>query len=272
MLASSDLQSLARHVLSILVLLGAIKLNNEQLEGMVPTVAVFLSVGISFVWSRWNRKSLLYTDPSTGDKIAPALLLALCLGGVVLGGCAQNKGTVGPSFVPTADGAEVRNGSPVNMQARTPVGAGKDAENAQDILTANATGPSGYAIATDEQARWWAVNQVQRNIFFRRMPDGTLSFNSNTGTDVEIAAAQISIDPKTGVITGKDLKLKTSASDPFKASNESMTALKEVFLKLPEEQQKVWIAQLQAQADVAKNVVPSVAAEITKMVEFLTAK
>ncbi len=193
--------------------------------------------------------------------------IAILLAALGLVGCASNKGTVGQSFVPGALGAEIRNASPVSMSASTPVGDGLSATDAREVTTSTGSGPAGYALANEHEARWWAQNQVQRNIFFKRLSDGTLSFNSNTGTDVDIGADEFSIDPATGAFAGKGLKIRTSTSEPLRASNESLIALRDVYLKMTEEQRAVFLAQLQTQ----RETVPSVAGEITRLIQFLTA-
>ena len=132
---------------------------------------------------------------------------------LALAGCAANRGTVGQSFVPGALGAEIRNASPVSMSAATPIGEGQNAPDAREVTTSTGTGPAGYALANEHEARWWAQNQVQRNIYFKRLPDGALAFNSNTGTDVDIGADEFAIDPATGTIAGKGLRIRTNSSE-----------------------------------------------------------
>ncbi|MBS0191307.1 MAG: hypothetical protein U0573_09590 [Phycisphaerales bacterium] len=185
---------------------------------------------------------------------------------LALAGCAANRGTVGQSFVPGALGAEIRNASPVSMSAATPIGEGQNAPDAREVTTSTGTGPAGYALANEHEARWWAQNQVQRNIYFKRLPDGALAFNSNTGTDVDIGADEFAIDPATGTIAGKGLRIRTNSSEPVRASNESLVALREVFQAMSHDQQAVFLAQLQAQ----KEAIPSLASEIARLIQFLS--
>jgi len=182
----------------------------------------------------------------------------------LLTACASNKGTLGQSFTPGASGAEVRNGGPITMNATTPVGEGLKAPGAVEVTSSTGTGPAGYAIASETEARWWAQNQVQRNIYFKRLPDGTIGFNSNTGTDVDIGADEFSIDPKTGAISGKGFKLKTTTSEPLRASNESLTAMKDVWMKLTDSQKELYIQQLKTQ-EAAGGVAGQFAGELLKV-------
>lgn len=95
--------------------------------------------------------------------------------------------------------------------------------------------------------------------------------NVTSGTDVKATATaeSFSVDPKTLEISGKglNLSLETLTSAPFDASNRSMETLKDVFTSMNQEQRTVFLAQLEAQ----KTVIPSLAGEISKLVQFLVA-
>lgn len=211
-------------------------------------------------------------------RIASILPFALCL----LAGCAANSGTVGPTFDASDGGFTARNGGPITLAVRTPTGAVSSADGTPSLdrdgrptvpvesVSTTATGPGGYALATETEARWVATNTVMRNVYLRRGADGQWVINSSTGTDLRIKAAKLELDPSTGLLKGEDLTFETIASEPFRASNESLTALKEWFLAQTEAQRAVFIAQMEAQAATIKESLPTVANAITQIVSFLT--
>lgn len=196
---------------------------------------------------------------ASGLLLVILTLVGLC---ALAGGCAQNKGTVGQSFVPGDRGAEVRNGGPVTLNVRS------DAE--ADVLSSSGTGPSGYGVANADEARWYAVNQVQRIIAFRRLPDGSVVFNSNTGSDVTLRAQELKIDPATGVISGKGLELVTLSSEPIRASNEALDRLVPYWTSLSAEQKAAVLAELDAQIAATKAASPLIAEALGAIKAMLT--
>ncbi len=66
MISSTTAQSIVRHVLSILVVLGAVHLNDNQIEGIVPSLAVLLVLLIAPLWSWLNQRALYWAQPPEG--------------------------------------------------------------------------------------------------------------------------------------------------------------------------------------------------------------
>lgn len=215
-------------------------------------------------------------SPST-RRIGSILPFVLCL----LAGCAPNSGTVGPTFDASDGGFQSRNGGPITLAVRTPTGAVTSGDGTPTVdrdgrptvpvesVSTTATGPGGYALATETEARWVATNTVMRNVYLRRGADGQWVINSSTGTDLRIKAAKIELDPASGILKGEDLTFETVASEPFRASNESLTALKDWYLAQTEAQRKVFIAQVEAQASAVKESMPTLANALTQIVGFL---
>lgn len=220
----------------------------------------------------------------SGSRGGKSLLMAAMLASVVMAGCVGNNGTVGQTIRQDANGSMSTNGPPITLSVTSPTGAIADAAG-QPVLNSKgdvtvpeeksqltATGPTGYSVSTIDETRWLAANQVMRSIFMRSDGAGKWTMNSSTGTDVRVTADEINFNPNTGELIGKGFKFETLASDPFKASNESLAQLKEWFQSLTEAQKAVFITQMQAQADTIKESMPTVANAILKVVEFVTAK
>lgn len=178
--------------------------------------------------------------------LIPALLCSTCLAG-----CASNKGVVGTTY--RQNNTEVTNAPPINMKVDTPTGAITGADG-NPVLTNGAptvpvesistsgTGPAGLAVSNETESRAVFNNAVMRNIF---MKYAGLTLNSSSGSDMTATADKIKFTEDSAEIVG--FKFTTTASEPLRASNESLAALKEVFLKLSEDQRAVYIAQLETQ-------------------------
>jgi len=221
-------------------------------------------------------------SPGRGSLIAIAL--AACVGLMVpLGGCASNSGTVGQTFRQGDNQRELRNTGPITLAVDTPTGAVQDANGGAvlgadgkpvvpvESVSTSSTGPGGYVLADGKQSRALLNNTVVRNIAFAKQPDGNIVFNSVSGTDVRATADSLTFNPATGQLEGKGLKFETLASTPFDSSNQSLIAWKDAWKTQAEAQKAVDIAQSERTADLLKNVVPSVAAELTKIAQFLVA-
>lgn len=169
--------------------------------------------------------------------IIVAGLFAMYLLGV---GCAQT--TIAPGTRAQIDGGtgRVENSSPITL-------GGVFESDGRETLQSTGTGPAGYAVVTDQEARWWGVNQTQRTLYTRRLPDGTLIGNVASGTDITVKADAAKVDPKTGVIDLKGFALTTTASEPTRASNEAYDRLVAYWTALSADQRQVIVAQLEAQ-------------------------
>lgn len=169
--------------------------------------------------------------------IIVAGLLSINLIGV---GCAQTA--IAPGTRAQIDGGtgRVENSSPITL-------GGVFEPDGRETLQSTGTGPAGYAVVTDQEARWWGVNQTQRTLYTRRLPDGTLIGNVASGTDITVKADAARVDPKTGVIDLKGFALTTTASEPTRASNEAYDRLVTYWTALSADQRKVIVAQLEAQ-------------------------
>lgn len=217
-------------------------------------------------------------------SVASSLILCslLALLTTNLAACADNKGTVGQTFLQGANQRELRNAGPVTLAVDSPTGAVTDADGGAIVgqdgkpivpiesLSTSGTGPGGYALADAKQARWLATNTVMRNVYFSKAPDGQLTINSNTGTDLRVTADSLVFNPATGQFEGKGFRFETLASTPFEASNASLAAWKEAFNAQTDAQKQVVIQQLQASAETLKTVAPTVAQQLVNLVEFLT--
>ncbi len=209
------------------------------------------------------------------------VLLTVAIAG--LAGCASNSGTVGQTFRQGDNQRELRNTGPVTLAVDTPAGPVTDADGGAvlgpdgkpvvpvESVSTSSTGPGGYVVADGQQSRALLNNTVVRNIAFAKKPDGNIVFNSVSGTDVRATAESLVFNPATGQLEGKGLRFETIASTPFEASNQSLIAWKDAFQQQTQAQREAAIAQINATADLLKNTVPSVAAELTKIAQFLVA-
>lgn len=178
-------------------------------------------------------------------------------------GCASNKGTVGETFRHDAAEQTSTNGSPTKIGILTPTGAIEDANGTvivdkegrptvpvESIFTSS-TGPGFVSVSSAKETRAVSTNTVIRSFSLTPTPEGRWVLNVTSGTDVKASATadDFKFDPKTYSLTGKNLHatFETLTSTPFRASNESLAAWKEVYLKMTEEQRTVFVAQLEAQ-------------------------
>jgi len=69
MLVSSDLQAMIRALLTVIVTLGVVRLENGQIETLSVSLTVIVLPLVMWIWSRKNRKDLLYTDPVSGERL-----------------------------------------------------------------------------------------------------------------------------------------------------------------------------------------------------------
>ncbi len=183
------------------------------------------------------------------------LVLSLMLTALILFatiGCASNKGTVGTTY--RQNNTEVTNAPPINMKVDTPTGAitdsdgkviiGKDGNPVVPVesLSTSGTGPAGLAVSNGKESRAIFNNALMRNAFLQFRD---LTLNSSSGSDLSAAADSIKFTDNGVEI--RNFRFSTSGADLFRASNESLTALKEVFLKQTEEQRAVFIKQLETQ-------------------------
>lgn len=184
--------------------------------------------------------------------IAAVSLALLFPFATVMAGCASNKGTVGTTY--KQNNTEVTNAPPMNMKVDTPTGAitdgkgnviiGKDGNPVVPVesLSTSGTGPAGLAVSNGKESRAIFNNALMRNAFLQFKD---LTLNSSSGSDMSAAADVIKFTD--GGVEIKNFRFSTTGADLFRASNESLTALKEVFLKQTEEQRTVFIKQLETQ-------------------------
>lgn len=229
-----------------------------------------------------SSASSIFRPPGRASLLVLAMTASLVLTGP-LGGCAPNSGTVGQTFKQGDNTRELRNTGPITLAVDTPTGAvtgadggailgtdGKPVVPVESVSTSS-TGPGGYVVADGQQSRGLLNNTVIRNVHFSKEADGNIVFNSVSGTDVRATAESLVFNPSTGQLEGKGLKFETLASTPFDSSNQSLIAWKDAWKVQSEAQRAVDIAQIERTADLLKNVVPSVAAELTKIAQFLVA-
>lgn len=69
MLVSSDLQAMIRALLTVIVTLGVVRLENGQIETLSVSLTVIVLPLVMWIWSRKNRKDLLYTAPVSGERL-----------------------------------------------------------------------------------------------------------------------------------------------------------------------------------------------------------
>jgi hypothetical protein len=184
------------------------------------------------------------------------LTIAFLLSALILVGCAQTA--IAPGTRANIEGGtgRVENSSPITL-------GGVFEPDGRETLQSTGTGPAGYAVVTDEEARWWGVNQTQRTLYTRRLPDGTLIGNVASGTDITVKADAAKVDPKTGVIDLKGFALTTTASEPTRASNEAYDRLVTYWTALSADQRAIVIEQLKAQQAIG-GIVGEFAGELLK--------
>ncbi|MFN4839954.1 MAG: hypothetical protein ACK5MB_06260 [Phycisphaerales bacterium] len=174
-------------------------------------------------------------------------LMMIAAAAMILPACVQTAVAPGTRAQIDAATGRVENSSPITI-------GGVFEPDGRETLQSTGTGPAGYAVVNDQEARWWAQNQTQRTLYTRRLPDGTLIGNVASGTDINIRADNAKVDPKTGIIDLKGFALTTTASEPTRASNEAYDRLVAYWVKLSEDQRALVIEQLKAQGEVGQMI------------------
>lgn len=168
---------------------------------------------------------------------------SLALGSLIVftllaGGCQQ----VGPKGTYTRTAATVETPSPntLNIQDNDKIG------------TANGVGPARYTSVTEGEIQTMSSGVTPRDLWYRKLADGTVQFNLSSGTDIE--AEGVEIDPASG--TFKVAKFGTSASKPLEALGQANAALAAYWTALSTDQRAARIAELEAASKAGDTFAP----------------
>jgi len=248
MLTSSDLQSMIRSLLLVLGTLGVVHFSaGANIDTWSTAIATILFPALAWAWSRKNRKDLLFTDPETGKKIAPVLLLGLLLLPLIGGGLGGCAATVGSNWQQTHDKIAIGNGSPNTTTASISNG---------DKFASNGTGPASLTLATSDESRSWASGATPTNLHTSRKPDGTTSFSFFGAADRSIEAGKLTYDPATGQFVGEDVKIGGGAAEATRAANEALIPLVGYWQSRDAASRDVLIEQIKTTGQIPKDLAP----------------
>ncbi len=173
------------------------------------------------------------------------IMLAGIAAGQLLAGCQG----IGPSVGITRSDTKLEAASPVTLQI----------EDADKKGTANGVGPARYTSITEDRVETMQTGTTPRDLWLRKLPDGTFQFNLSSGTDIQ--AEGLEFDPVTGGV--RVAKFGTSASEPIRASNEAYDRLVEFWKSLTQAQRDA----LAAEMDTIKSVAPTAANVLEQLIK-----
>lgn len=172
-----------------------------------------------------------------------------CLFGFAAEGCRA----VGPEGTQSVTGQKSAN-SPLDRATMiaAPDGSG--------TFTADARGPVRESLVDNEGIEARSTGMVTRDVIWT---DGTNRVSVASGSDLDILAKGVEINPLTGTWKVDQAHLKTSSSEPMRALNEALDRYASVWAKLSEEQRAALEAQYAALVETVKVTVPA-AADVLK--------
>lgn len=147
--------------------------------------------------------------------------------------------TIGPQVGVTRNDTKLSAASPVTLQI----------EDADKKGIANGVGPARYTSITDELLETMQSGTTPRDLWFRKLPDGTFQFNLSSGAD--FAAKGLEFSPVTGAL--KVDEFSTSASEPLRAGNEAYDKMVGYWTSMTQAQKDALLAEM----DTVKAVAPT---------------
>jgi hypothetical protein len=165
---------------------------------------------------------------------------------IALGGCAAR---VGSSITQDQARRDLVNGSPVTVTID---------DNSGERVTVNGTAASGYTLSNETESRWLYTGSTPVNASARRGVDGTWALNMASGKDVAIAAERVNLDPATGKIEARGVRLSSDASTPTRAGNEALDRLGAYWAARDEAARQVLIEQIKTTGEIPKDLAPFV--------------
>ena len=182
--------------------------------------------------------------PSDARKAAWWLAAGISTALSALGGCAAQ---VGSSIKQDDARRDLVNGSPVTVTVD---------DNSGERVTVNGTAASGYTLSNETESRWLYTGSTPVNASARRGVDGTWALNMASGKDVSIAAERVNVDPTTGKIEARGVKLSSDASTPIRAGNEALDRLGAYWSARDEAARQVLIKQSETTGEIPKDLAP----------------